>query len=165
MRPLPLILIGIMLCTGIVALIPEDTDAAPNWEAKHLYVDQWLYFEIGTLDQGTEIEYGIRVTTQDESVNLAFMDSTNYAAFTSDLETFVGWDVQYQVRQREATTTIPYQQMWYFVARSDSWSEIDIEYYVNVIEEDSDGICGGVMLAGALMIFGMIGVVILIKKR
>jgi len=154
-----------MLCTGIVALIPENTDAAPNWEAKHLYVDQWLYFEIGTLDQGTDIEYGIRVTTPDESVNLAFMDSTNYVAFQSDVETFVGWDVQYQVRPRDATTTTPYQQMWYFVAASDDWSEIDIEYYVNVVKDDGGGICGGAMVAGALMVFAMIGVVIVIKRR
>lgn len=165
MKPLPLILIGMMLCTGIVALIPSETDAAPNWEAKHLYVDQWLYFEIGTLDQGTEIEYGIKVTTPDESVNLVFMDSTNYAAFETDIESWAGWDPQYQVRQRESTTIIPYQQMWYFVARSDDWSEIDIEYYVNVVEEDSGGICGGTMLIGALMIFAMIGIVILIKRR
>lgn len=166
MKSLAIFLIGSLLCMGIVMMLPEEADAEPTWESKHLYADQWLFFEIGTLDQGTEIEYGVRVTTPDESVNIAFMDSTNYVAFESDVETFVGWDPQYQVRAREATTIIPYQQMWYFVALSDTWSEIDIDYYVNIIEDDKDdgAICGSTLLAGSLMIMGILGLVSVQRK-
>lgn len=168
MRPLPLILIGMMLCTGIVALIPENTDAAPKWQGKQLYADQWLYFKIGDLNKNDRVDYGIEVTTPDESVNVAIMDSTNYAAFdSSDFDTFVGFEVQWQVRNLEDSAIIPYQQIWYFVVISDNfpYSAIDINYYVNVVSDDSGGICGSAILAGAIMIFAMIGVVIVIKRR
>jgi hypothetical protein len=141
--------------------IPEGSADEPQWIGSHLYVEQWLFFEIGTLDQGTEVEFGVQVDTPDESVNLAIMDSTNYVAFESDVESFVGFHVEQQVRQLEDTIEIPYQQVWYFVVVSDTWSEIDIKYYVNVVEEDSDdnGLCGGAMVAGALVIMGILGLV------
>ena len=166
MRLLSILLIWTLLCGVLFALVPGDTDAEVVWESKHLYSDQWLFFEIGTLDQGTEIEYGIRVTTPDESVNIAFMDSTNYAAFSSSAgETFVGWDVQYQVRTREATTTIPYQQQWYFVAISDSGWEIDIEYYTIVVEEDDDnGICSSAFILSALILIGIVASLTINKR-
>jgi hypothetical protein len=158
-----------MLCAGIVALIPEETEAAPSWQGKHLYADQWLFFEIGALDQNDEVEYGITVSTPDESVNVAIMDSTNYAAFDStDFETFVGHEIQLQVRSLESSAIIPYQQIWYFVVISDNfpWSEIDIEYYVNVVsDDDGGGVCGGAIFAGALMIFAVLGVVTIIRKK
>lgn len=167
MKFFPIILIGAVVCLISVALIPPAQGADATWEAKKLYEEQWLFFEVGNLDQGTEIEYGIRVTTADESVNLAFMDSTNYAAFSSSMgETFVGQDPQYQVRAREATFTVPYQQQWYFVAFSDQWSTIDIEYYVNIVEDDSDDtLCGGALFAGAIGIIALIGVVSVLNKR
>ncbi|MFW3146760.1 MAG: hypothetical protein ACMUIE_08120 [Thermoplasmatota archaeon] len=167
MKLLPLMIIGMMVCTGFFILIPDETNAATNWEAKHLYYDQWLYFEIGTLDQGTKVEYGVRVTTPDESVNVAIMDSTNYAAFSSGGgESLVGWHTEFQVRTREAEVEIPYQQQWYFVVLSDSGAEIDIEYYVNVIEEEENGgICGGTMLAAMLLVFATLGIITIIKKR
>ncbi|MGA1873821.1 MAG: hypothetical protein ACMUHY_09130, partial [Thermoplasmatota archaeon] len=150
-------------------LVPEDGEGAPNWQGKHLYADQWLYFEIGALDQNDEVEYGVIVSTPDESVNVAIMDSTNYAAFDSaDFETFVGHEVQWQVRSLESSAVIPYQQIWYFVVISDNfpYSEIDIEYYVEVVEEDDGGgICGGAMVAGALMIIAMLGIVSIIRRR
>ncbi len=167
MRLIPVILIWTMMCGILLAYIPSGTDAEVVWESKHLYSDQWLFFEIGTLDQGTDIDYGIKVTTPDESVNIAFMDSTNYAAFSSSSgETFVGWDVQYQVRSREATTTIPYQQQWYFVAISDTGFEIDIEYYTTVVEKDDNGgICGSAFMISGLVILGAIFTLALSKKR
>jgi hypothetical protein len=168
MRSLSLLIIGTLVCAGIVALIPE-AEAAPSWEGKHLYADQWLFFEIGALDQNDEVEYGVRVTTPDESVNVAIMDSTNYAAFDSaDFETFVGHEVQLQVRSLESSAIIPYQQIWYFVVISDNfpWSEIDIEYYVNVASDDGgDSVCGGAIFAGALMIMGILGLVVVQKRK
>ncbi len=170
MRSLPLILIGAMLLTGIFAVIPEEAEAEPTWQGKHLYADQWLYFEIGALDQNDQVDYGVRVTTQDESVNVAIMDSTNYAAFDSaDFETFVGYEVQWQVRSLEESAIIPYQQIWYFVVIADNFpfSEIDIEYYVEVVEDSDDGggICGGAFIISGLVIIGMLAVLTVNKRN
>jgi hypothetical protein len=147
-----------------------EAEAAPSWEGKHLYADQWLYFEIGALDQNDEVEYGVNVETPDESVNVAIMDSTNYAAFdSSDFETFVGHEVQLQVRSLESSAIIPYQQIWYFVVIADNFpfAEIDIQYYVNVVsDDDGDGaICGGAIFAGALVIMGILGLVVVQKRK
>lgn len=158
-------MIGSLICVGVVALMPEEAEADQTWVGKHLYVDQWLYFEIGTLDQGTEVEFGVRVTTPDESVNLGIMDSTNYVAFSSDVDSFVGFHTEYQVRNLEDMITIPYQQVWYFVVFSDAWAEIDIEYYVNVLEDEDDSACGGVMIAGAIVIMGILGLVIVQTRK
>lgn len=152
MRATSFFLVGAFLCLALAGMLNMEGVEARTWESKHIYSDQWLFFEVGNLDKGVVIEYGIKVTTPDESVNLAFMDSTNYAAFSSSVgETFVGQDVQYQVRSREATFTTPYQQQWYFVAISDSGYEIDIDYYVDVKEESTDIACLGSIFAGVLI--------------
>ncbi len=157
MRILPIFLLGALVCIAFAGIVPSAGAGARTWESKHIYSDQWLYFEVGTLDQGTVVEYGIKVTTPDESVNLAFMDSTNYAAFSSSSgETFVGQDVQYQVRSREATFTVPYQQQWYFVAITDSGYELDIDYYVEVKEEKDDIACLGGIFVGMMMLVGAV---------
>ena len=165
MRKSILLVLGIFSMMYLLALLPK-AQAEPTWEAKHIYIGQWLYFDIGTLDQGTEIDYGIRVTTADESVNVAFMDSTNYAAYSqSPDESFVGWDVQYQVRTREATTKIPYQQQWYFVAESDSGYEIDIEYYVSVVDDSVDfGACCGGFFIGIIALMGVTYLISYVRK-
>lgn len=158
------LMIGTLIVVGVISFIPGDTDADRTWESKHVYSDQWLSYDVGTLDQGTMIEYGVKVTTPDESVNVAFMDSTNYAAFSSDSsETFVGQDIQWQVRSREGEFEVPYQQQWYFVAISDSGYEIDIDYYVEVIDEDV-AICGSVMFAGIILIAGAIFIFAYIRR-
>jgi hypothetical protein len=160
MRTIPLIIIGIMILTGIIAMVPQEADADYTWQGKHLYADQWLYFEIGALDQKDQVDYGVRVTTPDESVNVAIMDSTNYAAFDSaDFETFVGYEVQLQVRTLEESAIIPYQQVWYFVVIADDfpYAEIDIEYYVELVEEDEDnGICTSAFILSALILIGIL---------
>lgn len=168
MRSLPLILIGAMLLTGIVAMVPEEADADYTWQGKHLYADQWLYFEIGALDQNDQVDYGVRVTTPDESVNVAIMDSTNYAAFDSEnFDTFVGYEVQWQVRSLEESAIIPYQQIWYFVVIGDNflYTEIDIEYYVEVVEEENGGgICGGAFIISGIIIIGLLAVLTVNKR-
>jgi hypothetical protein len=157
-----------MLLTGILAFIPEEADADYTWQGKHLYADQWLYFEIGALDQNDQVDYGVKVSTPDESVNVAIMDSTNYAAFDSaDFETFVGHEVQLQVRSLEDSAIIPYQQIWYFVVIADNFplAELDIEYYVEVVEEDDGGgVCGGAFIISGLLIIGLLAVLTVNKR-
>jgi hypothetical protein len=96
------------------------------------------------------------------------MDSTNYAAFDSaDFETFVGYEVQWQVRSLEESAIIPYQQIWYFVVIADNFpfSEIDIEYYVEVVDEDGGGgICGGAFIISGLLIIGLLAVLTVNKR-
>ncbi len=168
MRSMTVLLIGALLFAGIFIVIPEEA-SAQTWESKHLYSGQWIFFDVGTLDQGTVVEYSVRVTTPDESVDITFMDSTNYAAYSSSMgETFVGQGTEYQVRTKTATFIIPYQQQWYFVAESDSGAEIDIDYYVEVQveEEETDTICGGAMIAGSVLIMGILGLaVVQLRKR
>jgi hypothetical protein len=167
MRSLALILIGSLLCAGIVAFIPTNAEAAPTWTGVHLDSDQWLYFEVGALDQGDLIKYGVRITTPDESVNMAIMDSGEYADFESGIETFSFFHTQEQIRSLENEIEVPYQQVWYFVVIADNypWVEIDIEYYVEVEEKDDSSACGGVMFAGAVAIIGILGLAIVIKRR
>jgi hypothetical protein len=156
MRAVPLFLAGVIICLALAGMLNMKSVEAVTWESKHIYSGQWLFFECGNLDKDVDIEYGIKVTSPDESVNLAFMDSTNYAAFSSSVgETFVGQDVQYQVRTREATWTTPYQQQWYFVAISDSGYEIDIEYYVNVGDEETDLACCGSIFIGIVILMAI----------
>ncbi|MCU0798744.1 MAG: hypothetical protein MUC62_03620 [Candidatus Thermoplasmatota archaeon] len=165
MRVMTIVITMTFVCLALAGMLSIEGEGARTWESKHIYSGQWLFFEVGNLDKGVEIEYGVKVTTPDESVNLAFMDSTNYAAFSSSVgETFVGQDVQYQVRSREAKWTTPYQQQWYFVAISDSGYEIDIDYYVEAKEDSTDVACLGSIFAGVLILLAVTVAVSYLRK-